>query len=263
MARRISIALFCLAAVCSIAQGQIELAVTADITPHPDHLQVRVVVTNQGKEEARDVQIHLRDAGETTLPVRPSLPPGSTHEAGTELPTTARNPGRYPLFVTVGYADRNGYAFSAVLCALYSIGQETVSEIFGTLQTEPLADEANLELQLKNLAAQERTFNLTLFTPRDLTADPPQTVKLGPAEERRLSLTLRKFSALPGSRYPVYAVIEYDNDGRHFTNAVLGQVETVVPQGFFTRYRLWLLSLAAILGAAGIWAALRRRLAGH
>ena len=265
MPRRALTVLLCCFALSSVARGQIQLTIRADVTPHPGQLAVRLLLQNQGKEEARRVQIHLSGSGDAVLPPRPSLPPGASHEdhATMELPETAA-PGRYPLYVTVGYTDSNGYPFSAVLCAPYSLQEETTSEIFGTLQAEPLADEAGLRLQLKNLASRERSFTLRIFTPRELSAGPPQEVKLGPGEERELSIAVRNFSALPGSRYPIYAVAEYDADGRHFTNMILGHVDTVARTGLFTQYRNWLLVAAGLLLAAGAgvvvshWSARRR-----
>lgn len=233
--------------------AQISLRIRADTTVKPPHLSVRLRLTNEGKEEAHKLQVSLRNAGRTiTLLERTLLAPGASHETEADLNIEGSAPGKHPLFVTVGYSDRNGYQFSAILCATFFIQQDTTSDVFGTLKTTPLADTGKIQLKLKNLAMETRSFSMTLFTPRELSADYDQKMTLRPGEERSLVIPVRNFSALPGSRYPVYAVVEYEKEGQHFTNAILSHIETVAQIGFFTRHRLWILSVAGLFFVLGI-----------
>ncbi|MBI4484078.1 MAG: hypothetical protein HY652_14475 [Acidobacteria bacterium] len=234
------------------------LNLRADATPKPPELHVRLIVTNQGKEEAHNIQVSLRNGGEATLAGPSLLAPGAAYETETNLSIGGKAPGNYPLFVTVGYADRNGYQFSAILCAPVSIQQNTSSDLFGTLKTTPLADTGQMQLRLKNLAPQGRAFTLTLFTPRELSADYDEKMALKPNEEKSVTIPLRNFSALPGSHYPVYAVLEYEKDGRHFTHVILAHVDTVARTAFFTRYRFWILGVAGAFLLLGILIAVLR-----
>ncbi|MBI4456132.1 MAG: hypothetical protein HY644_09560 [Acidobacteria bacterium] len=236
----------------TLCLGQITLNIRADVTPAPPVLGVRLVITNQGKEEAHDIQVNLRDATDVTLPGRSVLASGGAFDTTADLNIAGKAPGRYPLFVTVGYSDQNGYQFSAILCATFFIEQDTSSEIFGALKTSPLADSEHVQLQLKNLARQDRSFNMTIFSPRELSAEYDKKLSLKPAEEKKVRILLRNFSALPGSRYPIYAVAEYEKDGRHFTNVILAYVDTVAQTAFFTRHRTWILTAAAAFLVLGI-----------
>lgn len=237
---------------CPGLRAQILLNIRADTTTRLPDLNVRLELANQGKEAAHDLQISLRNGGDVALPGQRSLAPGAGYTTETNLNISGKAAGKYPLFVTVGYADQNGYQFSAILCASYFIEQSTSSDIFGTLTTEPLADRGSIRLQLKNLAAQDRSFTLTLFTPRELSVDSNQSMTLKPGEEKSAAIPIRNFSALPGSNYPLYAVLEYDRDGRHFTNIILTHIQTVARTGLFTRYRIWLLGAAGAFAAFGI-----------
>ncbi len=146
------------------------------------------------------------------------------------------------------------YLLSALLCASYCIGQDSGSDIIGAISTEPLVDSGRARLRLKNLAQQERDFTLTLFTPRELSADYSKSLKLKTGEERSISIPIRNFSALPGSTYPIYAVAEYDREGRHYTSIIVSSIQTIAGTGFFTRFRSWLLGAALLLlllGAVG------------
>lgn len=242
--------------------AQILLNLRADTTAEPPNLKVRLAVTNQGNEEAHDLQINLRSGPELTLPGQSVLLPGAVYTADLNLNIAGKLPGKYPLYATVGYADRNGYQFSAILCAAYFIGQDTASEIFGALSTEPLVDRSRMQLRLKNLAPQQRDFALTVFTPRELSADYERNLKLKPTEERKIPIPIRNFSARPGSNYPIYVVAEYDREGRHFTSVIVSTIQTLAETGFFARYRSWLLGAAALFVMLGIIVA-AVRLARH
>ena len=238
----------------AFSYAQISLNITADTTASPPDLNVRIVVANRGKESAHDIQITLKKGSEIiALPARRLLVPNASTEVQTNLSIEETMPGRYPLFVTVGYADANGYQFSAILCTTFFIQKDTPLEVFGTMRTEPLQENGQLYLQLKNVAQEEVSFGLTIFTPRELSVGAYETeVLLAPERETSFEVPLRNFSALPGSRYPVYAVLEYEKEDGHYTNVISGQVEITVPISFFTRYRSWMLGIAGALFLIGI-----------
>jgi hypothetical protein len=70
---------------------------------------------------------------------------------------------------------------------------------------------------------------MRVMVPTGLEADPASSeLALEPWEEKTVTVTLTNRTALAGSRYPVFASIEYDADGTHF--AVLGQgVVEIIP----------------------------------
>ncbi|MDA2934758.1 hypothetical protein MYX82_10510 [Acidobacteria bacterium AH-259-D05] len=234
--------------------AQISLNIRADTTVIEPDLNVTMVVANEGKESAHDVLITLSRGSETiTLPARRRLEPDTSYQAEASLSIKGERPGRHPLFVTVGYTDGNGYPFSAILCATFLIEKDTYSQLFGTLGTEPLAETGRLDLHLKNVAQEELLFQAMIFSPREISiGEYNEEIGLGPREEMSLEVPLRNFSALPGSHYPIYAVLEYEKDGVHYTNVLPGQVEIIGTLGFFTQYRLLMVGAAGVLLILGI-----------
>jgi len=241
--------------LCStFSHAQISLTITANTTARPPDLNVQIVVANVGDEAAHDVQITLRKENETTtLPLRSLLAPHASAEVESNLSIERTVLGRHPLFVTVGYADTNGYPFSAILCATFFIEKDTSSDIFGMMRTEPLAENGRLSLQLKNVGQEEVGFRTNIFTPRELSVgDYEREVQLSPERETSFEVPVRNFSALPGSRYQVYAVVEYEKENVHYTNVISGQVEIIASISFFTRYRSWMVAIAGMLFLIGI-----------
>lgn len=258
---RVHLFLVALALQSATAAAQITISIRADTTARPPLLDVRVTVANSGKEAAHNVQVTLSDAARTALPAIGMLEPGGNHQVQATIDIAGKNPGRHPLPVTVAYADQNGYPFSAILCATYFVERDTSSDLFGTIACEPFQNSARIQAHLKNTSARDHAFTLAVLTPRELTAEAPAPRTLKAGAETTLEIGLRNFSALPGSRYPLFLVAEYDQDGKHFTSVLTTSVEIITEIAFFTRYRRWILAAAgffAVLGVA-LWFVRSRR----
>lgn len=241
------------------AYGQISLTLRAEVTTYPDRLEAAIFVSNQGREEARDIELHVGPPGDVTLPSQAVLAPGSSYEGRVSVPVTIGVPGRYPLRVTVQYRDMNGYPFSAILCANFFRGEETTSELFGTIAAEPLEGSGRLRVRLKNLARERRDFSLEMFTPRELSCADPGKLSLDAGEEREVVVELQNFSALAGSRYPVYAIAQYEREGRHYTAILTTTVQVAAAVGLFARYRTWLVVAVVAMLLIGIISVLMKR----
>jgi len=75
-------------------------------------------------------------------------------------------------------------------------------------------------------------------------------MKLAAWEERTVSVPIVNRTALPGSRYPVFALVQYDDEGVHQAVAGQGMVSIEAPHSFFERWRLWFGIAAGVLVAA-------------
>ena len=237
------------------ALAQISLNLGAEVSVDPPDLNIRIMTANQGRETAHGVQATLRHGSEViTLPVRNQLAPGTAHEVEANLSIAEASPGRHPFYVQVGYADANGYQFSAVLCATFWIEEDTSSEIFGVLRTEPLDDTGQLQVDLKNLSEEDISFDLVIFMPREFSTDEyDREILLEANQEKSVLITLRNFAAIPESSYPVYAIVQYLREGLQYTNVLGGQVEVrASEQQLVTRYRLWIFGAAVLLILLGV-----------
>lgn len=237
------------------AWGQISLSITTDVDAAklPD-LAVSVAVSNGGKEGAHTLRATIQaGSAKVTLPSLDLLKPGESHTFSASIPTPTAQPGTYPVFVTIAYADANGYSFSAIASSSYASGMATTSDIFGVLSALPVSDRGDLRLKLKNNASEPRTLTLNPVLPLELTPESlPRTLTLAPGEEHEVKGAIANFSALGGSRYPIFIAMEYDTADRHFSSVVTTMVDIVAPGTVFSRYRNWLIGAGLILLLAAI-----------
>lgn len=242
--------------------AQISLSITTktDTVALPN-LAVEVEVSNGGKETAHALKATVQAASaRLTLPGLVDLRPGQSHKFAASIPVPATTPGTYPVFVTIAYADANGYSFSAIASSSYSAGAATASDIVGVLTARPISDSGALRLKLKNNSGESRALTLTPVLPLELTPGGlPGTLTLAPGEEKELQGTIANFSALGGSRYPIFVAVEYDTADQHFSNVITTIVDVAAPGTVFSRYQGWIIGAGVALLLAAIWRMTRPR----
>jgi hypothetical protein len=253
---------YLLAATRSTTAGSISITMELTATSRSGALAVSLKITNSGTEPAQPVMAGARFAGhEERGPVRPSLAPGEQMETAFDIPWNQPAPGQWPLTTTVDYSDRNGYAFQAMQVALVSAGA-TPPALVAVLKVDvgQVAGEGRVYVRLKSLSELARHARVQFFVPRGLEADPPaRPLEIGPWADAEVSAKILSRGALPGSRYPVFVTVEYDDDSGHHATLGNGVVEIVAAQAAPVSYG-WI--VAALLMVA--WAAVLtyRRYAG-
>ncbi len=203
---------------------------------------VKVDVTNTGDEAAYDVSITpLLSEGllSEPLPVGNKIEPGGTFNGELEVNLRGNvTPGEYALAVLTDYKDANGYPFSSVSIPPEKlvIRKHSNSLVSATIEgiKLPVNGKKSIKLNLRNLEDREHQVRILLFLPREFdTGKQVETVKLESRGERWLEFDLMSKGALPGSTYVIYALIEYEEDGIHYTSNAVGVVEVVEEeQGF-------------------------------
>src|SRR6266404_6023408 len=157
--------------------------------------------------------------------------------------------GRWPYQVAVDYTDTNQYPFQAIHLGLITVGSPpparmAVSEVKG----DPLSNAGTLLIRLKNLAGVVRQASLSVVTPEGIEVTvPAQDVKLAAWEERTVSVPIVNRTALVGSRYPVFAEVQYDDDGAHQAVVGQGMVAIEAAHSFFEVRRTWFWIVAGVL----------------
>lgn len=261
LGRLLAVAIVTALPVEAFAQISLSITTEVDSAKLPD-LAVVVAVSNGGKESAHNVRATiLAGSARATIPGLPELKPGQNHKFSASISIPASKPGTYPVFVTIAYADANGYNFSAVASSSYSSGQATTSDIFGILTALPVSDQkGEFRLKLKNNSGEARTLTLTPVLPLELTPDGlPPTLTLAPGQENELTGGIGNFSALSGSRYPIFIAAEYETADRHFSNVVTTLVDVVAPATAFSRYQNWFIGAGLVLFLAAVWQMRRPR----
>jgi len=234
--------------------GSITINMTTKTELSDKELSVNLVVSNSGDEAAGSVVpiLRLRDH-EARGAREESLPPGGKMERTMVVAADDLGEGRWPFRVAVSYTDQNQYPFQALHVSLITRGNPLPGKAAVTkVDVTPLESSADVNLKVKNLAGVERAASVTLFAPEDIEVQGgPEQVTLDPWAEDTVSFEITNRTALTGSRYPVFAAVEYEDGGTHHAILAQGIVEVASPRAFLPRTLLWVVG-ALLLG----WVAL-------
>jgi len=234
----------------AVRAGSITINMTTRTELSDKELSVSLTVGNSGDEAAGSVVPILRLRDREVRGVREdSLPPGGKMERTLVIPADDLGEGRWPFRVAVSYTDQNQYPFQALHVSLVTRGNPLPAKAAVTkVDITPLESTADVSLSVKNLAGVERAASVTLFAPEDIEVQGgPEQVTLDPWEEDTVSFEITNRTALTGSRYPVFAAVEYDDEGAHHAVLAQGIVEVGSPRAFLPRALLWVVG-ALLLG---------------
>ena len=207
-----------------------------------------IKVTNLGDEAAYNVQLSLDANGKKTASnAKRQLSVRESFEWAVPLSFKSKNPGKYPIVLTTSYEDANSYPFSAISVSTFDYKEAAVSDIAAAMGNIQLSDKGVLELKIKNTGETAKDVNVMLAVPKELTVDKDKlSVKMPAKEQKIVNFEIEKFSALAGSSYAVFAVVEYEEGGRHYTSMANGAVKVVEKKNIFTNQSI-LISLLVIL----------------
>ncbi|MBF0552428.1 MAG: hypothetical protein HQK60_18095 [Deltaproteobacteria bacterium] len=236
--------------VCPAAYGgYLRMTTEADVKVENNNLNLQVKVTNNGDEPAINVRI-LAKVGDKELKSEVKEKMGvkeSVTASLTQALPPGLKPGRYPLPVTVEFHDLNNYPFSALSVSTFHV-QENPN---AGLAFQPLSVDLELErtvhFTVKNTEAEAKKIKVTFFVPKELTVpEREQEDELAPRSVKDIFFTLRNFSALP-STYPIFAIMEYDQKGLHYTSVANLMVTIKKERSLYQRYRYLFSVLAGAL----------------
>jgi hypothetical protein len=244
--RRPPLLLAPLLAVCATAgvaaAGSITINMTSTVTYEENQLVLQLQVGNTGDEAAHSVTPGVRFLDhETRGKTRESLGPNEKLDVTLRAPAEGLGVGRWPFRVVVDYTDANQYPFQALHVALLSLGNSPPPRIaIPKMTVPPLATTGRVTVQLKNLAAVARKATVKVFVPDDMeVTSPVSEIDLAPWGETEARLDVANRTALAGSRYPVFAAVEYDEQGIHYTLVAQDVVAIVSARAFLSRWLVW------------------------
>ncbi|MBN1102778.1 MAG: hypothetical protein JXL84_05105 [Deltaproteobacteria bacterium] len=237
--------------------GSISLTTQVTVSVTGERLYGFVRVNNGGNAPAHRVRVDL------TLPGARIRPPGE-HTLGVsrsaDFPFEARlespQKGRHPLSVMVHFQDSIGHPFSALTVTTFLVQQEKAPDLLARGEPLVMADRGTVRFQLENTGALPRAVKASLLLPWEFLLEKKLWEDTIPGG-RRMAVESRaaNLSALSGATYPVFCVVEYDEEETHQT--VIGMTTIHVRSGgnWFRRTRWrWaggLVLLGLFLGAAG------------
>jgi CARDB len=235
------------------------ISTTAEVSA--GSLSIQLSLKNHGDEAAHAVSpvVYFGDKsvrGRGT----PSLGPNASADETFVIAVGELKPGRWPYRVVVDYADANQYPFQALHIAEVQLGPSTPGKVLlSVAKPEPFADEGEVVLRFRNMAAEAKELTLRVFAPESLElATTPLAIKLPGYAEDEKSITIRTRTALPGSQLPVIATLEYD-DQLHHTVMAQTVAETIAARPWMLRARIPFTIAAATLVVAWLTAVIIRR----
>jgi hypothetical protein len=216
-------------------------------------LVVQATVGNTGDESAKAVAVNLRFGDNKVRgKLHDDLAPNQSFEEELSIPTGELAAGRWPYQIAVDYADANLYSFQALLVTTLVVGNPPVPKLsVAEIKSSGIAESGPLSFKLKNLSGTDRDVSYRIVVPEGLEANEPTgTIHLKAYAEDTASTTIVNRTALAGSRYPVFVMLEYEDDGVHQGFVSQGIVEIVPPRDFWEQYQTLLIGGAGLLLAA-------------
>lgn len=227
----LSALIFCSAALIapSLNASVISMNVTVTAQVSGNTLRCSVKAINHGDEDARDVQVEADVLGEVLKGEKvPSLAPKEMCSSEFDFPLAIQVPGKYPVVVTVRFSDANGHPFSSITCSDFSWKEDTSSGLFGEIKNVRILNKSSLRLMLSNMDEKKHDLKIRIIAPREFTVRPSAKQFVIEGRHRAgLGFTMDNFAALPGSRSPVFAACEYEEEGRHYLVILNGMIDVV------------------------------------
>jgi len=230
---------------------QLQPETVADLSRTPPVLLVHVA--NKGTDAARFVRA---EAALGTLTVRSapvaSVGPGESVDFTLPLARLPSRPGLYQAAIRLRYADRLGFPYSAVWMADVSVGGALPADwAVGTLSEAAMAGRGTLSLSVDLLEGRRLPVTARLVLPDELAcATPERRLEVQEGAPATAVFEVENRGARQGSRYLVFAVIEYVANGTNQTSVAGGLVSVEEPPyTVYRRYGLWLAASLALLMA--------------
>ena len=202
-------------------------------------LKVKVAVTNEGDESAYNVQIYVNENHRIkTSHVKRYLDIKESFEYESHYDLVQEKQGRYPLIIGVDYTDANEYPFTATAVTYYSFGSDTVPKIFGSAGDVKLTGYAKFPLKLRNMDEVTKEVHIYMITPKELSVqEKVREITLQPQSELTTIFDVNNLSALPGSRYQVFFILEYEDESKHYSSVIPCFINLDVLNSFFKKYK--------------------------
>ena len=239
--------LFCCGA--PLQASHITMQISATPLVRDNQLHCTVTIINQGNERADSVQIHLDFRGQRhSSDMQPYLNIGESYTTDFAMPVVGLSSGRHPLVVILDYTDTNGYPFTALSSTRFFIGEDNPPKIHGAIEAIQLVRKERLELRVKNLDDTPREVSMRLILPREISSPRiGNQISLSGSGEQTVRFQLENFSALEGSTYQVFILMEYDDRGKHSCLFTPGTVTIAPSRDLFSTYKVPILVGVAIL----------------
>ncbi|MFO7871297.1 MAG: 6-pyruvoyl-tetrahydropterin synthase-related protein [Kiritimatiellia bacterium] len=238
------LALILFAPFCSHASS-ISLNIAPSVEVGTQHARVTINIRNRGTSPAFGVHAKAALQGsDLTESACGTLKAGDEWSTSSRIEQLPSREGTYTIVITVRYRDSAGRPFSALAWIPLNIWEPSIEDpVKASLTSTDIAREGKITLALEHtgrkssLPAAPLKAAVKLVLPDELEcADAARSASVLPGSKTELKFHVRNASALEGSAYRVFAVVDSETGERHesvVTAAVLKIPERQLP--FFLR----------------------------
>ena len=173
-----------------------------------------------------------------------------------EFPTQ----GYFPLRIQRHYQDVNGYRFSSPQVAVVMIGEPSkealmaarVPVLSSKLKVEQSGDEFAGTVEIRNTASHDIKVSVSFHTANELQVlSPTASLTIKPQGIEKTNFGLKNYSALPGSVYAFFALLQWEEAGMR--NATFASTSVPIGLPHTTPYFLYLAALSLVIGLGLFW----------
>ncbi|MBW2428469.1 MAG: hypothetical protein JRF56_05875 [Deltaproteobacteria bacterium] len=197
-----------------------------------EKLIVIAEITNNGDEPAYSLVCSVT-IGETSLRgnTKQILQIKESYINKFDLKNPFDKAGNYPVIVRTDFTDANQYPLSAISVTHVHYLETVSPKVFGKIDSLEMAQKGQVRLKLKNLEGKEKKLSVGLIVPNEIsTSKPVIRIKLDPNGEQDLDFAVSNFSAIVGSNYSIFALIEYVHNDKHYSISIPGSIKIVEKQ---------------------------------
>jgi len=215
---------------------------------------INVSLTNSGDEAANGVQLSLLlpsgfKANTVYLGrMDPTLP--QTASFSVEIDATTA-PGVYPIALLTEYKDANGYQFSSVTPNYLVIKESHSSQVDATVSQEEVGNKGEIKkitVSLRNMDQLDHDVKIRIYAPKELKINPEEkTLTVKARDSPQTDFEISSFGALPGSSYVVFASVDYDEGGIHYTSTASGLIKVVEQKEAFSFRNEWIAIIVVVI----------------
>ena len=221
-----------------------------------------VQIANLGDEPFRLLSVDARLQGleAQALPGN-FLVPGETTGVRLGFPPLPYQTNETPAVIRIHYAHANGNSYSALALAPVPVEQPPPEPwVAGRFSPASIGRSGNISLQLLLLKDQSADVTVKLILPDEFSCGSwVRKVILEPDARRVETFELVNQSAVPGSTYPVFALVERTLNGMIQCTSVTGEVTIVQTKWIGQSYWFWAGLALALLVGLGWWAVRYRK----
>ena len=241
--------------------GVITLNTVLSCEVTPPEIKTTLIVENKGDETAYNLQARFKISEKEWLSkIYPKLEANKKIEIESIENFVPEKIGNYPLTAKVFFQDAAGYSFTSVLVTLLTYDEVTRPSLLGTIEDMAISDRGSLKLQMTNLAYDDLDIDIHVLTPDELSVEPREKqMTLAARAKEDFQFGLSNLSALTGATYPVWVVMEYEDEDKHFTYLCSGSVSIEAKINIFETYWWAFLTLAVVLIGVFIGLNLKKR----